>query len=151
MNLGRERAIEARLDAAAEACAREGAQLTELRRFVLRLVLATDGAITAYALLDRLKETRGGTPSTIYRALDFLIDHGLIHKIERLNAFIACTDAGHQHQVQFLVCQRCGTVAEIEDVAVSAAIARAAEREGFRTGHAGVEVEGTCAACSHPP
>ena len=146
------RAIEAQLDAAAEACTRQGAQLTELRRHVLGLVLQAEGPSTAYQLLDRLKATRkGAVPPTIYRALDFLIEQRLIHKVERLNAFIPCTEAGHHvHQVQFLICRRCGTVAEIEDSAVSTALEHAAEREGFHLGKAVVELDGTCAACSEP-
>ncbi len=146
-------AIAAQLDAAAQACARQGAQMTELRRHVLALVLEADGPSTAYQLLDRLKRTRkGAAPPTIYRALDFLIEQRLIHKVERLNAFIPCVEASHHHltPVQFLICRRCGTVAEIEDRAVSNALERAAKREGFHPGNAVIELEGTCATCSHP-
>jgi len=145
-------AMEAELEAAAETCARQGGQLTELRRSVLRLILEAESPSTAYQLLDRLKESRkSAVPPTIYRALDFLMEQGLIHKIERLNAFIPCTEAGpHLHAVQFLICRTCGSVAEIEDRAVSQALEHAAEREGFHPGHAMVELDGTCAACSHP-
>ncbi len=146
------RVIEAQLEAAAKACSDQGAQLTELRRSVLSLILEAESPLTAYQLLDRLKAMRkGAVPPTIYRALDFLIEQRLIHKVERLNAFIPCTQADHHHQaVQFLICRRCGTVAEIEDRAVSKALEHAAEREGFHPGSATVEVDGTCAACSHP-
>jgi len=146
------RAIETQLEEAAEACSQQGAQLTELRRSVLALILEAGSPSTAYQLLDRLKETRkGAVPPTIYRALDFLMEQRLIHKVERLNAFIPCTEAGHHHHaVQFLICRKCGTVAEIEDRAVSEALEHAAEREGFHPGHAMVELDGTCAACSHP-
>jgi Fur family zinc uptake transcriptional regulator len=145
-------AIDARLDAAAAACARQGAQLTALRRHVLGLVFEAEGPSTAYQLLDRLKQTRkSAAPPTIYRALDFLIEQRLIHKVERLGAFIPCTEAGrHDHAVQFLICRRCGTVAEIDDPAVSQALEHAAEREGFHPGRAVVELDGTCAACSPP-
>ncbi len=145
-------AIEAQLDAAARACARQGAQLTELRRSVLALILAAEGPSTAYQLLDRLKGTRkGAVPPTIYRALDFLMEQRLVHKIECLNAFIACTMADHDHHaVQFLICRSCGTVAEIDDHAVARALEYAAERAGFHPGHAMVELDGTCAACTHP-
>ena len=150
MNCPNGPAIEAQLDAAAQACARRGATLTALRRRVLGLILEADGPATAYQLLDRLKEThKGAAPPTIYRALNFLMEQWLIHKVERLNAFIHCTDAGHYHAVQFLICRRCGTVAEIEDRAVSTALEHAAERAGFQPGNAVVELDGTCAACSH--
>lgn len=144
------RAIEAQLKAAAEACSQQGAQLTELRRSVLSLILESAGPSTAYQLLDRLKETRkGAAPPTIYRALDFLIEQRLIHKVECLNAFIPCTDAGHHHHaVQFLICRKCGTVAEMEDRGVSKALKQAAQRKGFQPGHAMVELDGICAACT---
>jgi Fur family zinc uptake transcriptional regulator len=152
MNQKQRRAIEARLAEAAQACAQQGAQLTPLRRSVLGLILEAEGPLTAYQLLDRLKETRAGAvPPTVYRALDFLLQQWLVHKIERLNAFIPCAQAGHHHDMaQFLICRKCGTVAEIEDRAVTKALAHAAEREGFHPGRATVEVDGTCAACSHP-
>lgn len=145
------RKVAAQLDRAARACARNGAQLTELRRCVLGLILEADGPVTAYQLLDRLRRIRkGAVPPTIYRALDFLLDQRLIHRLERLNAFIPCAETGHRHGAQFLICRRCGTVAEIEDRAAARALAHAAEREGFRLGDAVVEIEGTCATCSHP-
>ena len=147
------RANDEQLNEAAEICARQGAQLTELRRRVFELILTAKAPLTAYRLLDHLKETRkGAAPPTIYRALDFLIEQRLIHKVERLNAFVPCTEAGrqHPHPVQFLICRQCGAVAEIEDQAVSQALEAAACREGFLAGKAVVELEGTCAACLHP-
>lgn len=146
------------LDRAAESCARRGARLTEIRRRVLALIIEGTregrGPLGAYALLDRLKAERANaTPVTVYRALDFLLEQGLIHKIERLNAFIACTDGGehahqHEHAAQFLICRRCGTVAELEDPSIAEAIDRAAGATGFRPDRATIEVEGSCAACA---
>ncbi len=144
-------AIEAQLATAVRTCQRNGAQLTELRRLVLSLILAADAPLTAYQLLDRLKETRkGAAPPTIYRALDFLMEQHLIHKVERLNAFIACSEAEghHNHSVQFLICRQCGTVAEIEDHAITRALAFAAQQKGFRPSNAVVELDGTCAECA---
>jgi len=142
------RGVAAQLNQAAEACARDGAQLTELRRCVLGLVLESDGPVTAYQLLDRLKKIRkGAVPPTVYRALDFLLEQGLIHRLERLNAFIPCVETGHRHVAQFLICHECGSVAEIEDHVAAKALDHAAEREGFRPRNAIVEIEGTCAAC----
>ena len=143
-------AIEAGLRRAAEICAGHGAVLTDLRRAVLGLVLQAATPLTAYQLLDRLKESRkGAAPPTIYRALDFLVEQGLVHKIERLNAFVACSDHGeHDHAAQFLICRQCGSVAEIEDRGVTRALRQAAVREGFHPAHAMVELDGTCAACT---
>src|ERR671912_152951 len=111
---------EASLHRAAALCARRGGQLTGLRREVLRLVLESEAPVGAYALLDRLKASRAGAaPPTVYRALDFLVEQGLIHKVERLNAYVGCVEAAHHpadcdcgaehdHPHQFLICGRCG-------------------------------------------
>lgn len=118
---------------------------------MLALVLGSREPLGAYALLDRLKAQKANaTPATVYRALDFLQEQGLIHKVERLNAFIGCTDAGdpHHHAVQFLICRTCGAVAEMEDSGIAASVERAAKLTGFHPAHATVEVEGTCAACT---
>ncbi len=147
--------IEATLDRAAATCLARGAQLTALRRQVLRLVLDSAQPIGAYALLDRLKgERRGAAPPTVYRALDFLIEQGLIHKIERLNAFVGCAEEpghghthAHPHPHQFLICGRCGSTAEVCDDAVAGAVAGAAARLGFQVHRTTVEVEGICAHC----
>jgi len=143
------------LQDAEAACLRRGAKLTPLRREVLELILDADAPVGAYALLDRLKAARpGAAPPTVYRALDFLLEHGLIHKVERLNAFIGCADAGHGHlhdhghPHQFLICRRCGTTVEIADDAVAHAIAEAARRAGFTAAEATVEIEGTCGRCA---
>ncbi|WP_235907685.1 Fur family transcriptional regulator [Siccirubricoccus phaeus] len=153
-------ATEASLDRAEALCARRGAQLTELRRQVLRLVISAPQPVGAYALLDQLKQSRAGAaPPTVYRALDFLVEQGLIHKVERLNAFIGCIDAldhpedcdcgeAHDHPHQFLICRRCGRTAEISDPGVTLALNRAARAVGFTPGKATVELEGVCAACA---
>lgn len=149
MNIAPRDTLEARLDAAAAACAQAGGQLTALRRHVLALVLAAESPLTAYQLLDRLKQTRSAVPATIYRALDFLLEQHLIHKVERLNAFIPCTDAAHgHHAVQFLICRNCGTVDEMEDAAIARALNQAAARKGFTPGNAVIELDGTCATCA---
>ena len=148
--ISRAKRIDATLDAALVGCARRGVQLTQLRSQVLRLILEADGPRTAYQLLDRLKENRANaTPPTIYRVLDFLVQEHLIHKVERLNAFVPCLEAdhAHAHAVQFLICRQCGTVSELEDTGVAVALEHAAHSKGFRATHAMVEVEGICATC----
>lgn len=144
--------IEARLDQAALAVTRDGGRLTEIRRQVLGLILASREPVGAYALLDRLKPERANAaPVTVYRALEFLQSHGLIHKVERLNAFVGCTEPGehahHDHSVQFLICSVCGSVTELEDPGIAAAVARSAAGLGFQPRHATVEVEGRCSTC----
>lgn len=148
------------LEKAEALCQKRGVQLTPLRRDVLRLVLEAEAPIGAYALLDQLKESRAkAAPPTVYRALDFLLEQGLIHRLERLNAFMGCAEAldghdhhhdhAHDHPHQFLICRGCGTTREISDHAVAAAIAAAAARGGFSAPRATVEIEGLCAQCGH--
>jgi Fur family zinc uptake transcriptional regulator len=148
--------IEALLDRAAAACAARGVQFTELRRQVLRLVLTAPNPVGAYTLLDQLRAERpGAAPPTIYRALEFLQEQGLVHRVERLNAFVGCAGPephhacghGHDHPHQFLICGGCGATAEICDDRVAAALAQAARAAGFAPVRTTVEVEGLCAAC----
>jgi len=143
--------IATRLAMAEQMCAAHGARLTDLRREVLELILAADGPLTAYALLDQLQQTRRAAPPTIYRALDFLMEQGLIHKLERLNAFLACVESdprSHNHAAQFLICRVCHSARELEDEAISHAVDHAAEAIGFRPEHTTIEIEGVCASCA---
>jgi Fur family zinc uptake transcriptional regulator len=137
------------LDKAAEVCAQNGVRFTKLRRQILSLVLAAAGPVGTYDLLDRLRAAgKAAAPPTVYRALDFLKAQGLIYRVERLNAFIACPDVGrHAHPVQFLICRRCGAVDELEDDAIVTAIERAAARKDFRPALTTFDVEGTCSKC----
>lgn len=142
------------LDRAGVICAERGARLTDLRRDVLGLILEADAPAGAYDLLERLRARRpGAAPPTVYRALDFLLEHGLIHRVERLSAFIGCVvpapDAhAHAHAAQFLICRVCGRVTEIEDPALVQALTRASAGVGFRVQTATIEAEGLCAACA---
>lgn len=141
---------EAMLARAAAQCQSRGARLTDLRRDVLGLILEAEAPTGAYDLLDRLRVRRGpAAPPTVYRALDFLLAQGLVHKVERLAAFVGCVEAaGHDHPAQFLICRACGRVREIEDEALTAALAAAAARSGFTVGRATIEAEGLCADCA---
>lgn len=138
------------LSRASMICEGRGARLTDLRRQVLGLILARDAPTGAYDLLDQLRNTRhGAAPPTVYRALEFLLEQGLIHKLERLSAFVGCVaEEDHDHAAQFLICRSCGRVAEIEDHQLLHALRDAAERLGFTVGKATIEAEGQCAACA---
>ena len=142
----------AKLEHAATLCDRRGARLTELRRLVLGLVLDAAAPAGAYDLLERLRVHRGASaPPTVYRALDFLLEQGFVHRIERLSAFVGCIDAGesgaHHHAAQFLICRECGQAAEIEDLDLAHALLEAAEKIGFKVTGATIEAEGTCTKC----
>jgi Fur family zinc uptake transcriptional regulator len=144
------------LDRADEVCQKRGATLTELRRQVLGLILDAASPTGAYELLDRLSETRRrAAPPTVYRTLGFLLDQGLIHKVERLSAFVGCVtgctadpdEKAHAHAAQFLICRKCGRVIEMRDPGVPVALAQAARDVGFRVSHATIEAEGVCNTC----
>ena len=130
----------------------QGGRLTTLRREVLRLILAAETPIGAYDLLARLRESHGNAaPPTVYRALDFLLVSGLIHRITRLSAFMACIGHEPGHAAQFLICRDCGEVVEIAAPAVTAALKSAASQRGFTIAGATIEAEGVCAACAAMP
>ena len=131
-------------------CEGRGVRLTDLRRQVLGLILDRDAPTGAYDLLDQLRSTRhGAAPPTVYRALEFLQEQGLVHKLERLSAFVGCiAEEDHDHAAQFLICRSCGRVTELEDHELVHALEDAARRLGFTVGKATIEAEGQCAACA---
>jgi Fur family zinc uptake transcriptional regulator len=142
--------------AAAEAeCRRRGARLTPIRRRVLELVWASHSAVGAYALLDALARQGGPVaPPTIYRALDFLLSHGLIHRVELKNAYIGCRHPGHPQCGVVVLCPGCGAAAEDQDAGVEQAIAALVERLGVAPGgRRAVEIEALCPHCQNaePP
>jgi Fur family zinc uptake transcriptional regulator len=135
---------------AEELCAESGARLTPVRRRTLEILLETHKAMGAYDVLERLAEDGfGHQPPVAYRAIDFLVDHGLVHRIQRLNAFTACTHAGgHKHAPVFMICETCHVVAEAPGRSVQNALERAACDIGFAIERAHVEALGLCPACS---
>ena len=140
--------VRAALDAAEASCGQQGARLTELRRRVLELVWQSHEPVGAYALLDRLNEEgHKAAPPTVYRALDFLLQHGLVHRLERLNAFVGCARPNGPHAAQFLICANCSRAAELDDPAIGKALQQAAEARGFAVTRLTVEVEGVCPTC----
>ena len=130
-------------------CHANGTRLTALRRRVLELVWASHQPIGAYALLDALRqEGMASAPPTVYRALDFLLENGLVHRIESLNAFVGCAHPGNAHRGLFLICTSCRNATEIEDARIARALAGAASDRGFSVEHATVEVAGICPNCA---
>jgi Fur family transcriptional regulator, zinc uptake regulator len=137
------------LAAAREICAQRGERFTELRGRVLELVWESHKPIGAYAVLEKLKaDGRSAAPPTVYRALDFLMEVGLVHRIESLNAYIGCAHPGAAHSSQFLICKDCGTAEELEAPAIDAALANAAAAHGFKIAGRVVELSGSCKSCS---
>ncbi|WP_312359685.1 zinc uptake transcriptional repressor Zur [Stutzerimonas balearica] len=130
-------------------CLRQGVRLTALRRRVLELVWQSHRPLGAYDILATLSEQDGrrAAPPTVYRALDFLLENGLVHRIASLNAFIGCSHPEHPHQGQFLICRNCHTAIELEQASIAEAIESAACTVDFAVETQTVEVVGLCAPC----
>ena len=138
------------LHAAEALTRRRGLRLTPLRRAVFEIVLESHRPMGAYDILRKLGTAKGArppAPPTVYRALDFLLEAGLVHRIDTLNAYIACFAPGRRHRSHFLLCRSCGCAAEIEHGALDAALARAAEAAGFAAERETVEIAGLCPDC----
>lgn len=139
------------LDRASNMFEAKGIRLTPMRRMVLEEIASSHTAVGAYDLLDRLarKGTKRLAPISVYRALDSLVEAGVVHRLESRNAFFAChaPHASDRRQI-VLACERCGTVAEVTSDAVFDQIATAAATSGFIVNRPMVEVLGTCGSCS---
>lgn len=126
-------------------------KLTPVRRAVLEIVLASHAPLGAYDILAELSRRNSTTrpaPPTVYRALEFLLAHGFVHRIESQNAYAACFAPATKHRTHFLLCTQCGRAAELDDVNLARALARAAANAGFAPAHETVEIAGLCAACA---
>ena len=143
------RCVAEALAEAEQICASQGTRLTALRKRVLELVWASHKPLGAYDILAVLSEEDGrrAAPPTVYRALDFLLENGLVHRIASLNAFIGCVHPGELHQGQFLICKACHSAIELEHAAISQAIVASAGEVGFAVESQTVEVVGLCAGC----
>ena len=128
--------------------ARRGLRLTPVRRRTLEILLEAHRAMGAYEVLDRLAaEGFGNQPPVAYRALEFLTEHGLAHRVRRLNAFAACMHPGEDHAPVFLICRECDSVAEAAAAPVRAALEVAAGALGFTVERANIEALGLCPGC----
>lgn len=141
------------LDAAERTCRERQLRFTPIRRRVLEIVWSGHGPTGAYEILHALRhERRAAAPPTVYRALDFLVENGFVHKIESLNAFVGCGhpggEAGHDHAGQFLICGNCRQVGELDDPEIAEIIARKAAGAGFSAVRQTIEIEGLCRHCA---
>jgi Fur family zinc uptake transcriptional regulator len=133
------------------ACEARGLRLTPIRRIVLEALYATHLPLSAYDLIEALvaRGEKRAAPITIYRALDFLLEHGFAHKLESRNAFIACPfHHGRDDLVVFLICERCGGVDECGSEELRVALAHLAARQGFAPRARVMEIAGRCAHCA---
>jgi Fur family zinc uptake transcriptional regulator len=130
-------------------CAERAQRLTAPRRQVLEMLAASHKPLGAYEIIDRIARKKARpAPITVYRALEFLMKHGLVHRIESRNAYLACT---HNHDtgalVAFLMCDTCGVVGEASTAAMAQVLAAAAKKAAFRPSMSVIEITGTCSHC----
>ena len=130
------------------ACDARGLKLTPMRQRVLELIAASGKPVKAYDLLDQLRpDVVRAAPTQVYRALDFLIEHGFIHKLESINAYTSCHHPDQRHTVPFFICDECGNAIEFCDSKVAAQLIAHADALGFMPRAQTLEVQGVCAAC----
>ena len=146
--------IDTALTTARRICEQRGARLTPLREQVLQLVWQSHKPLGAYAILEQLDggitppgARRRLAPPTVYRALEFLREYGLIHRINSLNAFMGCQHPQARHQSFFLICRQCESAVELTSTPLAEAISAAATAAQFTEEGASVEITGLCPNC----
>ncbi|MAK54777.1 Fur family transcriptional regulator [Neopusillimonas maritima] len=140
--------IAKQLKTAEKLCSQRGRRLTPIRRKVLEILLRRQRSVKAYELLEEIREFQpGAAPPTVYRALDFLIEEGLIHRLDAVNAWAACMDAaGDPHDI-LVICTQCGAVAEFSDPELHKKLARKVASAGFVLEHHETELRALCNRC----
>ncbi len=142
------RCVKAALQHAQDLCKTNGQRLTKIRELVLKLIWQSHKPLGAYDLLPAIaKAGFNSAPPTVYRALDFLQEQGLVHRLATLNAFIGCSHPDHNHFGYFLICQSCGTTAELESPELHGSIQRFATDAGFSVEQENIEILGHCPNC----
>jgi len=140
--------LAAQLDTAQALCESRGKRLTPIRRKVLEILLVQQRSVKAYELLELIRNVQSGAaPPTVYRALDFLVEEGLVHRLDAINAWTACHDAGGEPHDLLVVCTGCGAVAELSDPDLTRRLADKVSRAGFRLSEHETELRGLCSGC----
>jgi len=136
------------LKKAEDICTQKGTKLTKVRKTVLELIWQNHQGRKAYDLLEELKkQDAGAKPPTIYRALDFLVQNGLIHKIESTNSFVGCSHAELGKNCQLFICNSCGNVSELVSDVIVQEIMQGAKKQKFKVSSYTTEAKGLCSAC----
>jgi Fur family transcriptional regulator, zinc uptake regulator len=132
-------------------CAKKGLLLTPLRRQILAILAQAPAPLGAYAIIEELsrEQHKAVAPPTVYRTLEFFLEHGFLHKIESRNAYAPCEHLGHDHHGILLICGRCGRTDEIENPRFDKLLQETAAKAGFVAQRQVVEVEGLCQSCGH--
>lgn len=129
------------------------ARLNDMQIRIRDILARAEKPLSAYDLIDALRDHGRIAPPTVYRALQKLIDEGLAHRLETQNAYVACRDSGdacgHRHRAGFMICRLCGKTLEFGDEEIEDLLSRAAARGGFTAERVAVEIQGLCEACSN--
>lgn len=142
------RTIPARLRTAERLCSQRGKRLTPIRRQVLQVLLEQQRSVKAYELLEQIRSAHpNAAPPTVYRALDFLVEQGLAHRLDATNAWIACHDAGGTPHDILVVCTNCGVVAEVSDPSLNQQLANKVAQAGFALSSHETELRALCREC----
>lgn len=128
-------------------CTEAGESLTPLRKRVLELLMDQPGPAKAYDLLPLIDADKNAKPPTIYRALDFLVRMGFAHRIESINAFVACEVGACERSTIFLICEKCGAAEEFDAGHAMVDLSEAAKKDGFAIRRTMIEASGLCGAC----
>jgi len=141
--------VAVQLETAQDLCESRGKRLTPIRRRVLEILLEQGRSVKAYELLELIRDDQAAAaPPTVYRALDFLVEEGLVHRLDAINAWAACHDAGGEPHDLLVVCTACGSVAELSDPALTQSLADKVAQAGFRLSGHETELRGLCRACN---
>jgi Fur family zinc uptake transcriptional regulator len=142
--------VAAAIATAENLCRQQRLRFTSIRRRVLELVWNSHKPVGAYDILDSLnREGKRAAPPTVYRALDFLIEANLVHRLDSINAFIGCPDPGSSHTGQFLICRECRSVAELDDAEINNLVEKKVADLGFSAIHQTLEIQGLCQDCGN--
>jgi Fur family zinc uptake transcriptional regulator len=140
------------IDAVEQMCRARGLNLTPIRAEALKQIAEAGKPIKAYDLLERMRGGPGASaPPTVYRALDFLLENGFIHRLVSINAFLACHHPSVEHVVPILICRRCESAQELEDETLAPQLDALARAQRFVPASAYLEVLGLCARCAEEP
>ena len=135
------------IKSAEKICEEQGLNLTKQRKNVLELVWKSHKPAKAYDILKQIDKKDSLQPPIVYRALDFLLKHGMIHKINSLNAFVGCSHPLIHEQCYFLICEKCETAQECCNDSMKNEIAKTAKNEDFEVKKVSVEIRGICKNC----
>ncbi|RVH46934.1 transcriptional repressor [Sinorhizobium meliloti] len=125
-------------------------QLTKNQSLVMGALAHSDGPMSAYTILDKLRDNGFRAPLQVYRALDKLLEYGLVHRLESLNAFVACS-CPHEHDhgvTAFTICEGCGQVTEFHDEVIEDRLSTLVRAQEFKTEKTTIEIRGHCKSCA---